>query len=69
MALEMLRMGLLSPPSLQVVLDKDLGGVMVFEQMLGLFFLDLSLVVMDLLHLELNLPLELGQLDIDLLDM
>jgi hypothetical protein len=65
----MLRMGLLSPPSLQVVLDKDLGGVMAVEQTLGLFDLDLSLVVMDLLHLELNLLLELGQLDFDLLDM
>jgi hypothetical protein len=52
-----------------VVLDKDLGGVMAVEQTLGLFDLDLSLVVMDLLHLELNLPLELGQLDLDLLDM
>ena len=35
MALEMLRMGLLSSPSLQVVLDKDLGGVMAVEQTLG----------------------------------
>jgi hypothetical protein len=69
MALEMLWMGLLSPPSLQVVLDKDVGGVMVFEHTLGLFELDLSLVVMDLLHLELNMPLELGQLDLNLLDM
>lgn len=69
MALEMMRMGRLSPPSLQVVLYQDLGGVMAVEQTLGLLDLDLSLVVMDILHLELNLLLELGQLDFDLLDM
>ena len=69
MALEMMRMGRLSSPSLQVVLYQDLGGVMAVEQTLGLLDLDLSLVVMDILHLELNLLLELGQLDFDLLDM